>query len=522
MKVGQRECEVGLGADRAPGGQVGRRRTEEANRALVPVRRQLRRRARAARPRPRNFLGSRRDVRRARARRRCRRRGIARPRPGATPSGRGRARRSLATANASCARHRSAWIRALVDGRANERMSERDRAVRRSSRPAACAGTIAFSSKSSSSPARQIDLASPVGSAAATSKSRWVGGGSLPICRRKCARVPGRLRTARGAARLPRPGRVTAPDRTRRARAGSHARRRGGGRGRGRRVVTWTVCVQQIASTPPPRAGEGRSTGARRTVVVLDRVPHRHQQADAVGVEPPGEEPERVGAVLVQPLRVVDDDQQLPSRRGGGDECQRSETDQELIRRHVVAHPEGRLQCASLRRRQRVDAIEERRQELVQGREAESHLGLDADEAHDVEVRRRRCHGVEQARLADSGLSTHHEDTAQPVPRALDEPADLGVFGLAADERGHACEPGRHLPGPSSAARCPTRRLCWLRDSGAIEVRRGLRGGWIRSRAVRWMLSPTSPRTKEIVSHAFDHPFRKSGEDPMIYSSIVK
>ena len=123
-------------------------------------------------------------------------------------------------------------------------------------------------------------------------------------------------------------------------------------------------------------------------VAVLDRVPHRHQQADAVGVEPAGEKPERVGAVLVQPLRVVDDDQELTSRRGAGDECQRSETNQELIRRHVVAHPECRFQCARLRRRQRVDALEEGRHELVQGREAESHLGLDADEAQNVEVLR--------------------------------------------------------------------------------------------------------------------------------------
>ena len=89
------------------------------------------------------------------------------------------------------------------------------------------------------------------------------------------------------------------------------------------------------------------------------------------------------------------------------------ESDEELIRCDVVADPEGRLEGPSLRRRQGADAVEERGQELVQGREPEPHLGLDADQPDDVEVRRRRRHGVEQARLADPGLSPHDEHTAQ-------------------------------------------------------------------------------------------------------------
>jgi hypothetical protein len=52
--------------------------------------------------------------------------------------------------------------------------------------------------------------------------------------------------------------------------------------------------------------------------LVLERVPHRHQQTDAVGIEPATQEPERVGTLPVQPLRVVDEEQQRALQRGGG------------------------------------------------------------------------------------------------------------------------------------------------------------------------------------------------------------
>ena len=85
--------------------------------------------------------------------------------------------------------------------------------------------------------------------------------------------------------------------------------------------------------------------------------------------------------------------------------------------------------------------------------------------------------GVEQARLADPGLPPHHQDTAQPVSRALDEPADLGLFGLTANERDHA------ISIRTSQTRTSRPEVAHAADSGrwgisaAIEGRRGLRGG---------------------------------------------
>jgi pimeloyl-ACP methyl ester carboxylesterase len=70
----------------------------------------------------------------------------------------------------------------------------------------------------------------------------------------------------------------------------------------------------------------------------------------------------------------------------------------------------------------------------VKSRVPESHLGLDADEAHDVEAGCRRCRGVEQAGLADARFSPHHEDTTEPVACTLEEAPDLGLLGLAAHD----------------------------------------------------------------------------------------
>ena len=149
---------------------------------------------------------------------------------------------------------------------------------------------------------------------------------------------------------------------------------------------------------------------------VLDRRTHRDQQADAIGVKTTGHETQRVCALVVQPLRVIDDDQQRATgRRRGGEEREHCEADEEWVRRAVIADAERGVQGPGLRRRQGLEPVEERGEQLVQCGEPESHLRLDAHEAHDVEVRDRRRHGVHQARLPDPGLAAHHHDTAQPA-----------------------------------------------------------------------------------------------------------
>ena len=93
VEVRQRMCEVGLGADRVAGGQVGGRRAEAVDSRAGPCPASAPRRVRAAPLTRRGSPGFPRDVRHARARRRPRHREIGRPRHGATPSGQDRAPR---------------------------------------------------------------------------------------------------------------------------------------------------------------------------------------------------------------------------------------------------------------------------------------------------------------------------------------------------------------------------------------------------------------------------------------------
>jgi len=127
-------------------------------------------------------------------------------------------------------------------------------------------------------------------------------------------------------------------------------------------------CLQESDRRGFREVGERQRWEPVEEAAIVERVTHRHQQADAVGVEAPGEDPEGIGAVLVQPLAVVDDEEQRVARRRCADERQGTESGEERVRSRVVAHTERRLQRAGLRRRQQVDAVEERCQQLVKSR----------------------------------------------------------------------------------------------------------------------------------------------------------
>ena len=58
---------------------------------------------------------------------------------------------------------------------------------------------------------------------------------------------------------------------------------------------------------------------------------------------------------------------------------------------------------------------EERCAQLVQRREQQFHLRLDADRAQDPEVRRRVCQVVEQRGLPDAGLAQYDQGAALTV-----------------------------------------------------------------------------------------------------------
>jgi hypothetical protein len=114
-----------------------------------------------------------------------------------------------------------------------------------------------------------------------------------------------------------------------------------------------------------------------------------------------------------------------------GEQAQHCEADQKAIR--LIASPE--TECGSERlalgRRQPVEAIEERRAQLVQSGERQFHLGLDAGSSHHATARGVREAVVEKGRLADPGLAAEYEHAARPGSRIVDKSREHFTLGAS-------------------------------------------------------------------------------------------
>jgi len=92
----------------------------------------------------------------------------------------------------------------------------------------------------------------------------------------------------------------------------------------------------------------------------------REHQPDRFRQQPPGDEPEHLHRLPVEPLRVVDDAQQRAVVGHHRQQRQDRQPDQQRIRRAPRHQPEGARQRVPLRPRQVVDPIEHRQAQLVQ------------------------------------------------------------------------------------------------------------------------------------------------------------
>jgi hypothetical protein len=83
---------------------------------------------------------------------------------------------------------------------------------------------------------------------------------------------------------------------------------------------------------------------------------------------------------------------------------------------------------------QRGEPVEQRHAQLVQARERELHLGLDAHRAHRAEPGCRFSGMLQQRGLADAGFAAHHERDAAPGPCLGEQPFDRLAFGAPTQE----------------------------------------------------------------------------------------
>ena len=163
-----------------------------------------------------------------------------------------------------------------------------------------------------------------------------------------------------------------------------------------------------------------RELGEARGVVA-----DREHEGDVVRQQPPGDERERVRGGAIEPLRVVDDAQHGSLLGRVRQQVQDREPDEQSIGWSARRRPEGGAHRVALRFGERVEAIEQRCDQLVERRERELHLGLDARGAEHVEARRRALEVAEQRALADPRITADHEHPTLPVADSVEQVLEL-------------------------------------------------------------------------------------------------
>ena len=180
------------------------------------------------------------------------------------------------------------------------------------------------------------------------------------------------------------------------------------------------------------------------------------QQADRVAGEPPGDEPQRVGALVVQPLGIVDE-----ADDAAGDLRQDAEHREEHQERVVAggrAEPQRAPQRGRLLGGYRVELVEHRLQQLVQAAPGEPGLELHPGRAQYRQVAGRVRRVRQQGGLADAGRAGQQQGTAAAGPHLVERPGDPEALRVAPDQ--HAVRVvviGPRAPRRPAPARC-TRR----------------------------------------------------------------
>ncbi len=114
-----------------------------------------------------------------------------------------------------------------------------------------------------------------------------------------------------------------------------------------------------------------RQTGERAGGAPLA---HGDDHSHRLRHQPPRDEPQHLVRRVVEPLRVVDQDDERAFFRDLRDQRQCGEADEKRIGCVSVGNPEGGGECVTLRFGQGVEGVEHGRAQLMQGRVRQLHF----------------------------------------------------------------------------------------------------------------------------------------------------
>jgi hypothetical protein len=167
----------------------------------------------------------------------------------------------------------------------------------------------------------------------------------------------------------------------------------------------------------------------------VGRFAHGDDRRNVFGAEPAAHERQCHRRLFVDPLRVLDDDEQGLSPGCLGDEAQEGEADQERVESLMVGVAEHAVERRSLWSWELLHRVVQQQDELVDSRVPEWHLRLDADDACDAEAGCLFDREPHERRLPDASRARDQKCARHPASGVGEERVDLGQLGGSADER---------------------------------------------------------------------------------------
>ena len=159
----------------------------------------------------------------------------------------------------------------------------------------------------------------------------------------------------------------------------------------------------------------------------------REQHRDAIGVQASRDEAKSGQRLVIEAVRVVDNAEHRPRRGGLSEERQRRQSNEEPVRWLTVPETEGRFERRTLRTGQAANAAQERDQEPVHAGERQIPLGLEAIDAHHLEVVGSPHRTIEQRRLADARFAVKHQCAAHALTSGGQQTVQRRSFDPATD-----------------------------------------------------------------------------------------
>ena len=169
---------------------------------------------------------------------------------------------------------------------------------------------------------------------------------------------------------------------------------------------------------------------------VAHAVASGEEHDDALALQPPRDEQQRVGRRHVEPLRVVDEAQDRPFLGELRQQRQHGDRDQEPVVAAALPEAQRALERGGLGRGQVVAQSQGGPDELMQAGERELGLRLDAASREDVRADREDASLVEERGLADARLAPDDECPAAGRAGGLEQPDDVLAFPPASAEHG--------------------------------------------------------------------------------------